>query len=157
MPGKATFSILDHSNEVSSMGAYLPDITAANYEAVTGDGAGQSVGEIRLAMNPLILGNHLRRTVTSDVYADVATLPANGAAQRERKARFTYRDTVNARLGSFEVPTFDSETFATPGTDVLDLTDATLAAFVTAMETHAVSRDGNAIQIVSAQIVGRNI
>lgn len=157
MPGKVTLTILDHSNETSRVGFHLPDMSAANYEAVSGDGVGQSVGELRLALNPLILGNHLRRTVVSDLYLDAATLPTNGAAQRERKARFTYRDTVNARLGAFEIPTFDSETYATPGTDVLDITQTDIAAMITAVETHAVSRDGNAIEVLSGQIVGRNI
>lgn len=156
MPGLVNYTILDSSNETSRVSFHLPDITAANYEGATGDGIGESVGEVRLALNPLILGNHLRRTVTSDVYVDAAVLPAAGA-MREIKARFTYRDTVNARLGSFEVPTFDAATYGTQGTDILDLTQTDLAAFVTAVETHMRSRDGNTIQIVSGEIVGRNI
>lgn len=156
MPGHVNFSILDSSGETSRVGFHLNDINAANYEGTTGDLPGQFVGELRLAMNPLILGNHLKRTVVSDVYTDPATLPAPGA-MREIKARFTYRDTVNARLGSFEVPTFDSASYASQGTDVIDLTQADLAAFVSAVESSTVSRDGNGIQIVSAEVVGRNI
>lgn len=156
MPGHVNFSILDSSGETSRVGFHLTDINAANYEGATGDNVGQSVGDLRIAMNPLILGNHLKRTVVSDVYTDAAVLPPAGA-MREIKARFTYRDTVNARLGSFEVPTFDAATYGSQGTDILDLTQAGLAAFVTAVEAAAVSRDGNAIQIVTGEVVGRNI
>lgn len=156
MPGKVNFSILDSSDEVGRVAFHLPEMTNANYEAVSGDAALESVGALRLALNPLILGNHLRRTVTSDIYIDAAVLPAPGA-MREIKALFRYRDTVNARIGTFEVPTFDAASYASQGTDVLDLTQADLAAFVTAVETHARSRDGNSIQVINAEVVGRNV
>lgn len=157
MPSHVSFAILDHSNETSRVGFYLPLLTSANFDAVAGDDVGENVGAIRLAMNPLIIGNHLRRTVTAVVYQDVATLPTDPNAQRERKARFTYRDTVLGELGSFELPTADNSVLAQQGTDVIDLEEIAVAAFVTAVEANAVSRDGNPIQIVSAQLVGRNI
>lgn len=152
-----TYSILDHSNEVGRTRVYLPEITGANFDTVAGDDALENVGAIRLAMNALILGNHLKRNVLAAVYVDAATLPASGAAQRETKAQFTYRDTVTGDTYTLEIPTFDSETFAVQGTDNLDLTNISIAAFVTALETYAVSRNGNAIQVLSGRIVGRNV
>lgn len=151
-----TFTILDNSNETSSVRFYLPEMDNTNFEGTVNDTTG-AVGLIRLAMNALIEGNHLRRTVTAAVYEDAATLPASGWAQREIKAQFTFRDTVTAETGTFEIPTFDAGTFAESGTDVLDLEEIGLAAFVAAVEANAVSRQGNAIEIVSARIVGRNI
>lgn len=157
MPAKVNFSILDNSGETGRVSFWLPDVTGANYDTVAADLVGGNIGDIRLAMNPLILGNHLRRTMTSEIYTDTAVLPASGFAMREVKARFTYRDTVTAELGSFEIPTFDAGSHATAGTDVLDLTGGDLAAFVSAVEANARSRDGNAIEIVSAILVGRNV
>jgi len=157
MPALVTFSILDYSNETSRVGLYLPELTPGNYDSVTGDQVGESVGDIRVAMNALIAGNHLRRTVTAVTYNDTATLPTDPNAQRERKARFVYRDTVNGELGSFELPTADNSVLAQAGTDVIDLEEVAVAAFVAVVEANAVSRDGNAIEIQSAQLVGRNI
>ncbi len=154
---KVTFSILDKSNEVGRVGFYLPEMDGANYETVSSDLVLGNVGDIRLAMNDIILGNHLRRVVTSDIYEDSAVLPASGFAQREFKAQFTYRDTVTAETYTFEVPTFDTGTYAQDGTDVLDLSSGNLLAFKNAVEGNAVSRNGNAIEIVSARIVGRSI
>lgn len=157
MSGKVTYTILDYSNETSTVTFHLGDLTAANYDARTGDGVGQSVGDIRIAMNALIAGNHLRRTVTAEQYVDTAVLPSDPTAQREIKARFTYRDTVTGELGSFELPTADLNVLAQQGTDVIDLEEVAVAAFVTAVEANAFSRDGNAIEIVSGQIVGRSL
>ena len=155
---KVTFSILDKSNEVGRVGFYLPDMDNTNYETVSSDLVLGNVGDIRLAMNDIILGNHLRRSVTSDIYEDAATLPASGFAQREFKAQFTYRDTVTAETFTFEVPTFDTGTYAQDGTDELNLADGgNLEAFKDAVEANAVSRNGNAIEIVNARIVGRSI
>lgn len=151
-----TYTILDNSNETSSVRFYLPELSGANFDANVDDTTG-AVGLIRLAMNSLIEGNHLRRTVTAAVYEDGATIPASGWAQREIKAQFTFRDTVTAETGTFEIPTFDAGTYAESGTDVLDLEEVGIAAFVAAVEANAVSRQGNAIEIVTGRIVGRNI
>lgn len=157
MPSKVTFSILDFSNETSTVGIWLPQLSSANFDIVSGDAVGENVGDLRVAMNGLILGNHLRRTVVGVVHNDVATLPTDASAQRERKVRIVYRDTVTTELGAIEIPTADYDALATQGTDVVDITAGAMATFVTALENNAVSRDGNAIQVVSAQLVGRNI
>lgn len=150
------FSILDYSNEVSRVGFYLPQLSAANYDAVVDDLAGGVVGDMRLAMNALIKGNHLRRQVTAEVFQDAATLPGDPYAQRELKGRFSYRDTVNGELGSFEIPTIDLDVVGQQGTDVIDLEEVAVAAFVAVVEANCVSRDGNAIEITSAEVVGRS-
>lgn len=153
---KVTFSILDYSNEVSTVGFYLPTLNAGNYAAIVGDGVGEAVGDIRIAMNALIKGNHLRRTVTAETFNDAATLPADPYAQRELKGYFEYRDTVTGELGSFELPTVDLDVVGQQGTDVIDLEEVSVAAFVAVVEAECVSRDGNPIEITSARVVGRN-
>lgn len=154
---KVTFSILDYSNEVSTVGFYLGTISSANYDSVVNDGPGGAVGDIRLAMNGIISGNHLRRTVNAETFNDAAVLPTDPYSQRELKGYFEYRDTVTGEVGSFEVPTIDLDVVGQQGTDVIDLEEIAVAAFVTAVEANAVSRDGNAIEITSARVVGRSI
>lgn len=157
MTSKVTFTILDYSNESSNVGFYLEQLTGANYDGIADDGVGGVVGDLRLAMNALIAGNHLRRTVTAETFVDAATLPTNPNAQRETKGRFVYRDTVNGELGSFEIPAIDLTVVAQQGTDVIDLEEISVAAFVAVYEANCTSRDGNPVEVLTGQIVGRNI
>lgn len=155
--GKVTFTILDYSGESSTVSFYTPAITSGNYDAIVNDGVGGAVGDLRIAMNALIAGNHLRRIVNAETFNDTAVLPTDPNAQREIKARFVYRDTVNGELGSFEIPTADLTVLAQQGTDVIDLAGTEVAAFVSAFEADFRSRDGNAVEVQSGQIVGRSI
>lgn len=154
MAGSITFSVLDNSNEVGRMRMYTPTLNAANIATYTNDSAGGVLGDMRLALNPLIDGNHLKRIVTASTVVDNATVPADTGAQRERKALVTYRDTSTGKLYRLEIPTF-SMVGAIPGTDVLDITQADWVTFITQLETNFVSELGNAIQVVSAKHVGR--
>lgn len=154
MAGRIVFSILDNSNEVGSMRLWTPDLDAANVDTYTNDNPTNALGDMRLALNPLIAGNHLRRSVTATTIVDVATLPVDPNAQRERKALVTYRDTVNGKTYRTEIPTF-SMVGTVAGTDVIDLTQADWANFVSEFEANFVSELGNAIQVVSAKHVGR--
>lgn len=156
MPSIYTATVIDKSDEASTVSFNLPDITSLNADDVLGNTVDDAVGGIRLAMAPLILGNYWKHQVNQLVSDEGRTTPANGFAQREFKAIFYGVDNVNGRRLSFEVPTFDAGTFAQDNTDELDLTDVALAAFVTAVQTYAISRDGNAITITRARIVGRS-
>lgn len=154
---KVTYNILDYSGETSRVGFYLPELSPANYAGIVDNTLGGSVGNLRIAMNTLITGSQLRQTVTAETFIGVATLPADPNSQREIKGRFVYRDTVNGELGSFELPTIDLGIVAQQGTDVIDLEEILVAAFVLVFEAEAVSRDGNAVEVISGQVVGRNI
>lgn len=155
MAGSITLSILDHSGEVGRMRLYTPDLDGTNVASYTSDTPTNALGDIRLALNPLIAGNHLQRTVTATVITDAATLPADVNAQRERKAQVSYRDTVSGKLYRFEIPTF-SMVGVNQGSDQIDLTQADWAAFVSAFEADFVSPEGNAVEVVSAKHVGRS-
>lgn len=154
MAGQITWSILDNSNEVGRMRMYTPTLDAANIADYTNDSAGGALGDMRLALNPLIDGNHLKRQITAQTIVDSALIPADTGAQRERKALVTYRDTTTGKTYRLEIPTF-SMVGVVPGTDVLDLTNADWVAFVTQFESNFVSELGNAVQVVTAKHVGR--
>lgn len=154
MAGSITFSVLDNSNEVGRMRMYTPTLNAGNIADYLNDSAGGKLGDMRLALNPLIDGNHLKRQITAQTIVDSASIPADTGAQRERKALVVYRDLTTGKLYRIEIPTF-SMVGAIPGTDVLDLTNADWVTFVTQFEANFVSELGNAVQVVSAKHVGR--
>lgn len=155
MAGKVTFAILDNSNEVGTVRFYTPDLGTTNVDTYVSDTPTNALGDMRLALNPLILGNHLRRTVTATVIIDSPTVPADVNAQRERKALVTYRDLGNGKLYRLEIPTF-SMVGAVTGTDILDLSHPDWANFVSEFEANFRSELGNAVQVVQAKHVGRS-
>lgn len=154
MAGRVTFSILDFSNEVGRVGMWTPDLDSGNVDSYVDDAPTGFLGDMRLALNDLIDGNHLRRTVTATIISDVATLPADPDAQRERKAMVTYRDTVTGKTYRLEIPTFNMEG-AQAGTDVVDTSGANWQSFITQFEANFVSELGNAVEVVNVRHVGR--
>jgi hypothetical protein len=152
-----THGMIGNSGESSSVTFYLPDVTGANYDDVTGNGVGQNVGDLRLAVAAVTLMNFTKHTVTTEQYAEAGTLPADANAQREIKLWVQYVDTVNARVGSLSIPGPNLSILAQTGTDVVDHTsNAAAIALTNAIEANAVSRDGNPIAVRLMKIVGRN-
>lgn len=155
MAGSWTWSILDYSNEIGRMRMHIPDLDDTNILDYTNDSVGGALGDMRIALNALTDGNHLKRQVTAVTVVDSAVLPTDPLAQRERKAVVSYRDTVTGKVYRLEIPAF-SMSGAIPGTDVLDLTDADWVAFITEFEANCVSELGNAVEVLSAKHVGRS-
>ena len=155
MAGKITFAVLDYSNEVGSVQMWTPDLSSANVDTYVDDNALGALGDMRLALNDLISGNHLRRTVTATIISDTATLPADANAQRERKAQVTYRDTITGKTYRIEIPTYNM-VGAQAGTDIIDTSGAEWTEFITQFEANFVSEVGNAIEVVTVKHVGRN-
>lgn len=154
MAGKMTFTLLDHSNEQSTVQLYTPDLDGTNIGQYTDDNLGGHLGDMRLAISGLTEMNHLRRSVVALQLVDAASLPANASAQRERKALITFRDLVTAKLYSLTIPGFNM-VGAEAGTDILDIDVPQWVAFRTAFEANHRSELGNNIQMISAKHVGR--
>lgn len=154
MTNYMTLTLLDHSNEQSTVRIPIPDLDAANIDDYVNDNLGGALGDIRLAMAGLSSMNHLRRTVQATTIVDAATLPADANAQRERKALVSYRDVVTGKLHSLTIPGFNM-TGAEQGTDILDLDVPLWVAFVTAFEAWAQGEGGGAVEVISAKHVGR--
>ena len=153
-----THGMIDNGGETSTTRFYLPQLTAANFAAVAGNGITESVGKLRLALATITNCNFTKHTVKAIVYGEAGTIPADKTVHREQKALFTCVDLVTTKKFTFTVPAPDLATIGTTGTDVLDIVgNATLAAFVAEVEAEAVSADGNAFSILSARTVGRNI
>jgi len=157
MASKAKFGIIDNSGERSSVNLYLLDLTGANYDDVAGNLVGNNMGDLRLAIATVCIGNFTGQSLQAVQYTDVGTIPANKYAQREIKVRFDYIDNVNGKRASFTLPCPNLDLLAESGTDNVDLEELTVAAFVAVVEANAVSVDGNAITITRGTVVGRNL
>lgn len=149
-------TIIDASGERSTVTHFLPTITNANFLSVVGNGVGQGVGDLRLAVAGLTLGNFVRHSVI--VYSDIVPLaaPANPLAQRELRYRFGLLDASTFQRYSFEVPCPDLTIGLVANTDEVDLTDPTIAALVTILENDINSPDGNGYIVEYCRLVGRN-
>ena len=152
--GQISLTLVDHSNEQSTMKLYTPELTGANIADYTNDNLGGNLGDLRLAVSALTEMNHLRRQVVATKIADNATLPANASAQRERKALITYRDTVTGKTYTVTIPGFNM-VGAEPATDILDLDLPQWVAFRQVLESNHVSELNNPIVLISAKHVGR--
>lgn len=167
MPGKLGFSMLDYSREKSAFSLATGEVTAASLPGLLTE-----VGELRTAIEGITLG------VVSDETLSVFntnlsnTPPASALAQVESCWLVTYEDDlpffddpVNAipnegfgRLFTLTIPTADIAAAGrlAANSDMAILTEAGMAAFVTAFEQTARSPYGGTVNVVSIRFVGRN-
>lgn len=147
------FKVRDYSDEYGQMSVELADLTALQTWDLI-DGLADA-----LATH---IGAHSSGTVVEVNFSQPTQAandvrPAEPYAQRELGFRFYIRDEVNQELGYFTIPCADLDIGSVvAGDDELDLTVAPTAAFVTWLEANALSRDGNAITVERALVVGRN-
>lgn len=157
MTSQVTFTLIDNSGEKSGIRFHMPDLSGANYDTTVGTDALDNEKELKDAVSAVSKGNHVQATVTAVQRVEAGSVPADPYAQREIKALVRYEDDVSFKKYSWEVPIADLDALATAGTDVIDITAGAMATFVTAVETYAVSPEGNALTVLSAQIVGRSL
>lgn len=154
MAGVMSFTLVDFSGEQSTLRLYTPDIDNGNVDNYLDDNLVTGImGQMRGAINGLTLMNHVRRQLVAEVIADTLTLPADSNAQRERKLLFTLADQTSSRLFNHTIPGYNMAG-AVQGSDVVDLTDAAVAAYITELANFR-GPDGGAISVVSAKHVGR--
>lgn len=151
MPSAVNFNIRDFSSEYSNFRVPVINYTAGNFATNQG-----LITALQNALLDIILGNLASRTLTLEI-TDVNDTPVTDpVAQRELKALVSYRDNINSALYRAEIPTPDLTNLIT-GTDLFNLSDTEIAAFVTAFE--AIVRGGgvNAVTVESMRLVGRNL
>lgn len=148
---------LDFSNEKTRSKMYLSDVAAdgSNWGALADQVTGAH-DVVKTAIAAITRLNHVTTTFSIEVEQSVPSVPADAMAQREFAIRWQYVDNVNGHYGSFH--TYGPiDALLQSGTDTIDLVSNVAAAgFVAIVEPILVSRDGNAITIVSARLVGRN-
>jgi hypothetical protein len=151
--GKVQFNLRDYSDEYSGVGVEVADLTALQTWDLINGLADDLAGHV----DAHSIGTIVTARYNQETQAASDVRPASAFAQRELGFRFYVRDDVNQELGFFTIPCADLAIGSVvAGDDELDLTAAPTAAFVTWLEANALSRDGNAITVERALIVGRN-
>jgi len=148
----ASASYIDFSEEKSTMQYNIGAITA-----LTIAGFLTQNDAFLDAVQNLSLGALVHTSWTGDSTKFSAVPPTDLNAQRERKWRVDFEDTVNLTPGHFEIPVALVTGQLITGTDKADMTTAEWVALVSAAETLLKSNDGNSINILGATLVGRNI
>lgn len=141
----------DFSNETSSMGFFFGPITALTIAAFL-----TQFGALLTATNAITLGIPLQTIWTGDntKFADSEVTDEN--AQRERKFLVRYQGATTFSKYRLEIPTADLEDRLIVGSDFVDLTNTEIAAWITAFEALCKTPEGEAVQVLSIQAVGRN-
>jgi len=160
-----TLTFIDYSKETSTVGLGLATPGDNDYtDAIA------AVTAIRTAMEGVSRGNVKQEQISriNPVMANVVTDPE---AQREDKWLITYRDSLqwldaptntipNPGYGKYfniEVPCADRESvIMTPGSDIVDFTQAPMSTLVTALQSYGRSPYGGSISIQQVEFVGRN-
>lgn len=147
-----TFSILDYSEETSTFRFNFGAITAINIAGFI-----TQFGNLRTA-----LGNIIKGTIKKEAWVGDSTVlsnvpPVDANAQVELKFLLSYEGDTTKKVFRTEIPTPDTSKVIA-GTDQVDMTDADIAAYVTAFETIARSPDSDTetVTVLDMKLVGRN-
>lgn len=148
-----TFAVRDASNELSRFTVFHGAITAASIAGYL-----TQVGALRTALTNLILGIVATEQITMDSTVLSNALPGTPNAQIELKLQFSYQGDTSLKKFRHELPTADPAVLVA-GTDVVDLTHADVAAYITAFEAIGRSPDDDTetVTVLNARLVGRNI
>lgn len=161
--GSANIKLIDHNSEGSSLSVITDNLTAANFAAKLAQ-----FQTLLATVQGISLGTFNQATLTAYTQRGLATPPADANAQREKKWLVTYEDTtqyfdpptnaiVNNGFGktfTAEVPCADLSKLQ-PNSDLADLTDADMVAFIAAFEAFALSPYGGSVNILQIRYVGR--
>ena len=138
--------IFDYSSEYGATGFNTADgITVADANALANAAAGLSIGTLTT----------VDIITTANAQTNAATVPTSAFAQRELKYLVRYQDNVNGRVFNHSIACADAAQLGA-GSDYLDISAGAAATFVTAFEAQAISPYGNAVTVLSIQLVGRN-
>lgn len=159
-----SFSVEDFNGEKSRMSINTGPITLLNFTAYH-----DAIDDLATTM-AVICAGELRNVAITENFPKSPAAITDQNAQRESKFLVTYRDitpwldggntianTGYLNLYSVELPAADLS-YLLPNSDLVDLADADVAAFVAAFEAINNSpTGGNEIEVVTIRHVGRNI
>jgi len=164
--GGGSFTLMDYDREKTNSGFNTAAITPTSLAGLLTE-----FGALKAAIDTITLGTisdeaiYVNRTKNSNVP------PSDPSAQRERKWLVSYEDNTqffdppdnaipNAgyrKLFDMEIGTADFTTARLPNNgDEADLTETSMAAFVTAFEALVHSPYGGTVNVVKITAVGRN-
>lgn len=129
----------------------IVDLTAANLVATQA-----LLVSLLAAIQGMVIGElNKERIVLSDTLSSSAPAASN-LAQRENKWLVRYTDTTTHRIFKGEIPTADLSLLS-GNSEFLNLAADEGLAFKTAFEAVVKSIEGNAVQLISVQFVGRTV
>lgn len=154
MPSKLIMTLQDYDEEFSSVG----------FEGVTIDGTTYTLATAETELNALIsavlgisLCSHYKNQRLYSFGTITLAPPSDQFAQREHKWLLRYRDDVTNQVYTKEIPGADLSLLDSQAKGFMDTSSAEWTALVAAFEQYVRSPDGNAVTLMSAQHVGRNI
>lgn len=151
MSSDVTVSLLDYGGESSRTRFQITTMTAANFDAVNLD-----VTDLVTAIDGISLMTISGQQVVSGSLFLSRTKPASVDAQREKKWLIRYEDTVTHKIYRNEIPGADLSLLAA-NSDMADLTLGAWTSFIAAFEAVVKSPDGNAVNFLDAQYVGKRL
>jgi len=154
MGGIAQFTMNDYSNEKSRFEVFAGDITAVSLPGFL-----TQFGALRTAIENITLGVVQQEAWVGDRTLLSNTPPTDPLAQRENKWRVVYVGDTTGKLFGLEIATAElAGGHLLPNSDLADLTETDMAAFVSAFEAIARTPDDDTetVTVTSIQFVGRN-
>lgn len=149
---EGSFSFIDFSNEKSTMQFYFGAVTAVSIAGFL-----TQFGAFRTATQAISGGSLVGDSWSGDVTKYDATPPTDVNFQRERKFQFMYQGATTFSKYQIEVPVADFTGRLVDDTDLVDLTETDIAAWITAFETLCRTPEGEAVEVLSGRGVGRNL
>ena len=150
MTSKISFTVRDHSDELSAVAFSIPNVDDQNWVVTN-----TRIGALQLALAAATTGNIAFRTLTAYRQIIDDSRPANPYAQRETGLRLFYLDNVTGKKYHLTIPTPDLSVMSQGGTDLIDLTGSLADPIVAAMQALMVSENGNPITVYKGLIIGR--
>lgn len=152
MPHYTSFSVRDYSEETSTFRLNVGALTALSLPGFL-----TAFGNLKTGVTNIILGVLGKEKIVMDDTVLSNAAPADSAAQVELKFLFSYEGDTSKKKFQFEVPTPDTSKIIA-GSDMVDVADVDVAAFITAVEAIGRSPDSDVetITVLDARLVGRN-
>lgn len=147
---EGSFTFKDFSKEPSTMSFYFGAVTAVSI-----GGFLTQFGALRTATEAIVLGALVGDQWSGDVTKYDATPPTDVNAQRERKFLVLYQGTTTFSKYRLEIPIADFTARLVDDTDLVNLAQTEIAAWITAFEALCKTPEGEAVEVLEIRAVGR--
>ena len=147
-----SYTFRDYANESSTVGVHITPVTAANFDAME-----TSKASLLAAIEGVSLGNYIKGQAVVSIDKESPEPSANPQAQRELKWHVRGMDTVTYDLWGIEIPCADTSLLDPVNQDRMVIGSGAGATLVAEIEATALSKAGNAVEVLEVVLVGRNL
>lgn len=150
----SVYTQADYSGEDSHTKIYNGAVTAVSI-----GGFITEFGQMRDAIDAISKGTMTKEMWVGDATELSNVLPTDVYAQREIKWLVRYQDNVTKNVYTLTIPCADPTGRLLPQSDMANLAQTEMAAFVTRFQSFARSpeSDQNNVTVLSIELVGRNL